>query len=427
MMPSAPPGRTALETAQLAQLRRLLRALVPDNRFYAARLREAGLGGDVASLDEFRSTMPLTTKQDLVADQREHPPYGSNLSYPLERYTRYSQTSATSGLPLRWLDTPESWQWMLDNWRCVYDAAEVIAADRVFFAFSFGPFLGFWTAFEAATQRGCLCLPGGGMSSAARIRVILDNHATILCCTPTYAIRLAQVAEEEGIDLSVSRVRRIIVAGEPGGSVPATRAHIESRWPGARVVDHHGMTEVGPVSYQCPLSTSVLHVIESSYLTEIINPATQTAVPPGERGELVLTTLGRLGSPLLRYRTGDLVQFMPPQRCACGRYDLTLAGGILGRCDDMICVRGVNIFPAAVDQVVRGFPQIAEYRTEISERDAMTQMKLIIETGGDHDHITRQLERALRDAFNLRVEVQAVAPGTMPRFEMKARRWIRIP
>src|SRR5687767_12322925 len=253
--------RAALEASQLWQLRQLLTQLSPHNRFYAPRLRAARLNDGVANLHDFFQRMPCTTKKELLEDQVAHPPYGTNLTYPLERYTRFNQTSATTGTPMRWLDTPESWEWMLDNWEQVYRAADIERGDRVYFAFSFGPFLGFWTAFESAGRLGCLCIPGGGLSSSARLRAMIDNQATVLCCTPTYAIRLAEVAEEEKIDLSASALKALIVAGEPGGSIPATRACIERHYPGARVYDHHGMTEVGPVSFECPRRPGVLHII----------------------------------------------------------------------------------------------------------------------------------------------------------------------
>lgn len=304
--------RSAIVSQQLAQLRRLLAALIPANRFYSEKLSGAGLEADVRSLDEFSQKVPFTTKQEIVEDQRRYPPYGSDLTFPLERYTRLHATSGTTGAPLRWLDTPESWNWMVENWTEVYRAAGVTAADRLLFAFSFGPFLGFWLAFEAAQGIGCMCLPAGGLSSAARLRMILDNSVSVLCCTPTYAARLAEVAAEEKIDLRQSCVNTIIVAGEPGGSVPATRTRLSQLWNNARIFDHHGMTEVGPVTYECPQRPCVLHVLESAYYAEVIDPATAQPGAAGETGELILTTLGRTGSPLLRYRTGDLVKLTHP-------------------------------------------------------------------------------------------------------------------
>jgi phenylacetate-CoA ligase len=373
----------------------LLDQILPSNRFYAGKAAGAG--------DFF------TTKQELIDDQAAHPPYGTNLTFPLDRYTRFCQTSGTSGHPLRWLDTPESWNWMLGNWDRVYRAANITSKDHIFFAFSFGPFLGFWTAFEAATRMGALAIPGGGMRTAVRLRTILETRATVLCCTPTYAIRLAEAAVEEKLDVGASNIRRIVVAGEPGGSIPSTRAHIEKLWPGARVIDHHGMTETGPVSYGCPARPGVLHVMESSYIAEVID------------GELILTNLGRIGSPLIRYRTGDLVHAVRGH-CECGSDDLALEGGILGRTDDMVVVRGVNIYPTAVEEVLRS-EGVTEYRVEVRTERALTQLLVQVEA---ESSAGPRLEAALTNAFSLRIPVSSVPAGTLPRFEAKAKRWIRL-
>ena len=428
MNTSTDTDRQSIEAHQLAALRRLIDALVPHNAFYVDTLRKAHLDGDIASLDQFTSRMPLTSKQQLVDNQLAHPPYGTNLTYPLDRYTRLCQTSGTTGVPMRWLDTTEDWQAMLDNWSHVFAAAGAGASDRAFFAFSFGPFLGFWTAFEAATQRGLMCIPGGGMTSAARLRTMLDNEVTVLLCTPTYALRLAEVAAEEGIDLSRTKVRRIIVAGEPGGSIPALRRRIEQHWPAARVFDHHGMTEVGPVSFENPNHPGMLHVIESAYLAEVIDPQTLQPVPPGEVGELVLTTLNRPGSPLLRYRTGDLVRISTRSVAELGRADLALDGGILGRADDMVLVRGVNLFPSAVDQIVRADEHVAEYRVDIEANGSMNQVTITVEPTGhcpDPEAMRTRLTKSLHDALTLRIPVTLTAPGSLPRFEFKSHRWHR--
>jgi phenylacetate-CoA ligase len=327
---------------------------------------------------------------------------------------------------LRWLDTPESWEGMVECWTKIFHAADVGAGDRVMFAFSFGPFIGFWLAFEAAEKLGCLCLPGGGLSSAARLRIILDNRATVLCCTPTYAIRLGEVAAEEKLDLRRSAVKRIIVAGEPGGSIPATRKRIESLWPGARVFDHHGMTEVGPVTFECPAQPGLLHVLEDAYFAEIIEPASARPVSAGQTGELVLTTLARTGSPLLRYRTGDIVKC--GTSCACGHNEMTIEGGILGRTDDMVIVRGVNVYPTAVEEIIRSCEGVGEYRVTVSSAQALTEMQVEIEPANgvaDGKSLAQRVEKAFEFALALRVPVRVLDPGILPRFEMKAQRWIR--
>lgn len=427
-MAGAFPTRAEIESAQLALLRQLLAALLPANPFQARKLAVTGITAGIDSLAMFTQRCPYTTKQELTADHAAHPPFGTNLTFPLERYSRLHQTSGTAGQPITWLDTPESWAWMVGNWKEVFHAAGVTAADRVLFPFSFGPFIGFWMAFEAASQMGCLCLPGGGLSSAARLRLILDHGVTAVCCTPTYALRLIEVAVEERIIMDRSKVKTLVLAGEPGASVPAVRSRLTELWKGARPFDHHGMTEVGAVTYECPKRPGVLHVMENAYLAEVVHPVTGESVAPGQIGELVLTTLGRTGSPLLRYRTGDLVRPGQPSACECGRHFLALEGGILGRCDDMIVVRGVNVFPSAVEGAIRACGGVAEYQVQISQSDALTEMAVRIEPEAgcrDPKVLARRVAKAFQDAFALRVPVTAVTPGTLPRFELKARRWVR--
>lgn len=429
------PARSIIAASQLEQLRRLLAALVPANSFYTEKFSRAGVTANVTSLGDFSEKFPFTTKQELAHNQYARPPYGSNLTFPLERYTRFHQTSGTTGAPIRWLDTPESWNWMVENWAEILRAAGVTSNDRVFFAFSFGPFIGFWLAYEAAQRIGCLCLPGGGLSSAARLHVMMENNATVLCCTPTYALRLAEVAAEEKIDLRAVRVRTIIVAGEPGGSVPAVRARLQTLWHGARVFDHHGMTETGPVTHECPKQPGVLHVLEAAYFAEVLDPVSAKPIAQGQTGELVLTTLGRTGSPLLRYRTGDLVKpihqpsTIDHQHCLCGRHTLVLEGGILGRTDDMVIVRGVNVFPSAIEDIILACGEVAEYQVAVNQARALTELSIQIEpTPGcpDSSALVKRLEKSFEDAFALRVPVKSVPSGTLPRFEMKAKRWVKV-
>jgi phenylacetate-CoA ligase len=420
-MPGFPESldRSSLQAVQEERLRALLAEIVPANRFYAdkfARLRSTGRG--LQGLAD----LPCTTKAELLADQQAHPPYGRILTYPLTRYSRLHQTSGTSGIPLCWLDTPESWQWMLDCWKTIYRIVGLRPGDRLFFPFSFGPFLGFWTAFEAASQLGYFCLPGGGMSSAARLRFLLEHQATVVLCTPTYALHLAEVAQKERIGLTDGAVRALIVAGEPGGSIPAIRQHLEAAW-GARVFDHSGLTEVGPATIECQSNPGGLHILEADYLAEVHDPASGRPAPAGELGELVLTNLGRPGSPLIRYRTGDLVR-VDPRPCRCGSAFLRLEGGILGRVDDMIHVRGNNLYPAALEAIVRRHPEVVEYQVEVDHNAPMADVRVEIETryGVAGSPIAQRISESIRDELFFRAEVQAVAPGTLPRYEMKAKR-----
>jgi len=430
-----PNDRSALMAGQLERLRVLLATVRGRNPFQTRLMDLAGAPTELRDLREFWERFPLTLKDQLVADMASSPPYGTNLTFPIRDYTRFHQTSGTTGQPLRWLDTPESWNALVNCWRRVFQAAGVSHHDRILFAFTFGPFIGFWMAFEAAQQIGCLCLPGGGLTSAARLRLLMENHATVLCCTPTYAARLAEVAAHEALDLREARVRRLIVAGEPGGSIPPVRARLSRLWNGARVFDHHGMTEVGPVTYECPAIPERLHVMEEAFVAEVIDPATGSPAEPGETGELVLTTLLRSGSPLLRYRTGDLVEpsFSPARTdvppCECGSVELALDGGILGRADDMVIVRGVNIHPAGIESILHECGGVAEYQVEVFTAATRSELSLRIEAlpeAGEPGEVAGRVQRAIQNRLNLRVPVTPVPPNSLPRFEMKARRWVRM-
>jgi phenylacetate-CoA ligase len=320
---------------------------------------------------------------------------------------------------------------MLECWKAVYRAARVGPGDRIFFAFSFGPFLGFWTAFDAAWQIGAHAIPAGGMSSQQRLAMMAAVAPTVVCCTPTYALRLAEVDREQAGDrrpLAESTVRAVIVAGEPGGSIPATRERIERAW-GARVFDQHGLTEVGPVSFECWECPGALHINEREFICEVVDASTLQPVADGQPGELLITNLGRIASPVIRYRTGDVV-VRRSERCACGRTFARLEGGIIARTDDMVNIRGVNVYPAAIESVLRRFAEVVEFRSTVSRSGALRSLGVEVEltpTVADPHVTATSVTQRLREALGLTVPIQIVAPGTLPRFEMKARRFIVEP
>jgi phenylacetate-CoA ligase len=420
--------REDLAAYQWQRFGRLLPAVAARNPFYGTKWRAAGVDDPraIAGWEAFRR-LPFTTKDELSRDQEAHPPYGSDLTFPLEQYVRVHQTSGTTGRPLRWLDTAESWDWWQRCWLFVYRAAGVAPGDRIFFAFSFGPFIGFWSAFDAARRIGALAIPAGGLDSNLRVRLLAESAATVLVCTPSYALRLAEVARVAGVDAAGLPVRLTIHAGEPGASIPATRRRIEAAW-GARCIDHTGLTEVGATGFTC--QAGELHLNESEFIGEVIDPATGEIAPGGE-GELVLTNLGREGSPVVRYRTGDRVR-LALERCACGRTFGRLAGGILGRADDMLVVRGINVFPSVIEDVVRQFECVDEFRIEVRRQREMLDLNVIVEIDGDRytaEQITMTLadvRRRLRAACGIRIDADAAAAGTLPRWELKARRVVHI-
>jgi phenylacetate-CoA ligase len=419
-------SRDAIEKQQLERLRRMLQTVSPANEFYRQKFSHPGLG-QIDSFDDLKR-LPFTTKSELVEDQQQHPPFGSTLTFPQERYIRIHQTSGTTGKPMFWLDTEESWNWWAECWKVVFEAAGVGAGDRIFFAFSFGPFIGFWAGWEGARRVGALAISGGAQSTAQRLKSIIDYGATVLVCTPTYALHLASEAKKAGIDLAKdSAIKITLHAGEPGASIPNTKKLIAESW-GAKCYDHAGATEVGAFGFECQSQSGGIHVNENEFIVEVIDPVSGAQAGAADKGELVITNLGRIGSPVIRYRTGDLVQ--PSHRpCPCGRPFMRLEGGVLGRADDMIIIRGVNVYPSAVENVLREFSEIEEFRVEILEKQAMREIKLIVEPSSDQSAapgLAEQISRRMRERIGLRPQVELADPGSLPRFELKAKRFFKI-
>jgi phenylacetate-CoA ligase len=414
--------RGELEALQLRKFQAMLAALWERNLFYTSKMKTAGLEpGDVRSLVDLAG-LPFTKKEELLADQAAHPPFGNNLTYPLEEYIRYHQTSGTTGAPLRVLDTAEDWDWWRRCWGFVLSGAGLTSADRLFIAFSFGPFIGFWGADEGARGIKALVISGGGRDSSQRLELMRATEATALCCTPTYALRLVEVARETDFDLGTLSVRTTIHAGEPGANVPATKRRIEEAW-GAKCYDHAGASEVGAHSFECEAQPGGCHVTESEFIVEAINPGTGEPVQLGEQGELVITNLGRTGFPIIRYRTGDMVR-LGTERCACGRTFARFDGGILGRADDMLIVRGVNVFPGAVENVIRHFQEVDEFRVTVSTVREMGVVDIEVELrDGADPAVVTEIEKGIVATLSLRPTVRQVSAGTLPRFELKAKRF----
>lgn len=413
-----------MDRSQWDRLNGMLGEVLRTNEFYRGKL-----GGALPALEtrEQLSRLPFTTKQELVDDQLRRPPFGSDLTFPLERYVRVHQTSGTTGRPLYWLDTDESWDWWGECWKAVFRAAGVGPGDRVFFPFSFGPFIGFWSGWEGARKVGALAVSGGGQTTRQRLGSLVDYGATVLVCTPTYALHMAAEARRAGMDLArESSVRVTVHAGEPGASIASTKRRIEEAW-GARCFDHTGATEVGAFGFACNAPGEWVHVNEDEFVAEVVDVDGGEPLPAdGGRGELVLTNLGRVGSPVIRYRTGDLVEARRGP-CACGRSSLALDGGVLGRVDDMVVVRGVNVFPSAVERIVRQFPEIEEFRVDVRETEGLAELKVTVEPGPSESPagLEEGVTRSILDNLRIRPTVEVAPPGTLPRFELKARRFFR--
>jgi phenylacetate-CoA ligase len=415
--------RKALETLQIEKLCSMLEQIYGRNRFYTDKFNAAGIHPDsIQTLDDLKR-LPLTSKSELVQAQSDALPFGSNTTFKESAYSRFHQTSGTTGTPLRVLDTPESWDWWGRCWGYVLAGAGLTENDRLFVPFSFGPFIGFWAAVEGSQNINAMMIPGGGRDSLQRLHLMKELGATAMCCTPTYALRLAEVAQESSFDLSEIPLRTLIHAGEPGANVPATKARIESVW-NAKCYDHAGASEIGAHSFECELQPNGTHVTESEFIVEVLNPETLEPVPAGEQGELIITNLGRIGYPVIRYRSGDLV-VLNQQKCTCGRSYARFEGGVLGRADDMVVVRGINVFPSAVENLVRQCESVEEFRITVTTDREMGNLAIELELSKNTnpESARKTVDQTIQNGLSLRPEITLVPSGSLPRFEMKAKRF----
>jgi phenylacetate-CoA ligase len=424
-------GREQLESLQLAKLRRQCAWAAARSPWYQRSFSQAGFEPDQLRTLADMSRIPCLTRDEWMASQDERPPYGEVPTIGGDGAIRVHTTSGTTGRgPLRALDSRKDWAWIAEMWCYGLWGCGVRTTDTAYIAFGYGSFIGFWGLHYAMEKMGVLNVPGGAQPTDARVNQIFDFGATVVASTPTYALRLAQEARERGRDLRASGVERLILSGEPAGSIPQTKALIEEQW-GAKAYDTAGMTEIGTIMvFECSHQPGGTHIIEDNVIEEVVDPETLEPVAYGERGERVVTSFGRGSIPLIRYRTGDMVCKVPASVCQCGRGFDIYEGGILGRVDDMKIVRGTNVYPRAIEAIVREFPGVDEFQTVITHEGIRDEITLRVEMKRDWptdgwDSLCADLHRRLSQAhegLNFRV-VQAGA-GELPRFELKAKRTI---
>jgi phenylacetate-CoA ligase len=425
-------ARADLDALQLRKVRALVGWAMQRSPFWQRKLADTGVDAErIHSLDDLRR-LPFLTKDELLADQEANPPYGRAVTCSPSLAVAYHHTSGTTGrTPLRVFETRRDWDWGADAWAQAIYAFGLRKTDVVYFPFGYGPFIGFWGAHYAVQKIGAMAVAGGAQTGEHRIRQIIDCGATAIVATPSYALRLGAVAEQMGVNLATeTRVELLIHAGEPGASIPATKALLERLW-GAHAGDFAGMTETAGISaFECSAKSGGIHVAENHFLEEVINPSTLEPVPMGEIGERVTTALGIGSLPIIRYRTRDLVRRVPSSECPCGRTFDLYQGGIVGRSDDMRIIRGTNVHPSAVEGVVRRYEAIREFRIVLSQQDLQDEIAVELEPLPDVPAETcQQLTKRVSDELayaheGLRFHVRLVAPGTLPTFELKARRLV---
>ncbi|BBK34853.1 phenylacetate-CoA ligase [Stella humosa] len=423
-------SRDCLAAFQKKALATQLAYVEANSAFYRARFAAAGFRAADFREPADLARLPLTTKQDYMAALDDGPPWGSALACDPAAVRRLHFSSGTTSRP-----TPDAWTGPdLARWADLYGRAAysqgVRRGDVFQCLFSYPWFVGGLGATAAFERIGCMVIPGGSGDTERQIETLFAYGTTTIMATPSFAAHLAEVAQRMGRDLRQSKVRHIGVGGEPGAGVPATRARLEALWD-AKVFDCYGSLEFQPIAWDCAAQAGG-HLVEDFAHVEVIDPATGAAVPDGTPGMLVLTHLDKQAFPLVRWATGDIV-VRDSRPCACGRTHARLPGGVRGRADDMIVIRGVNLFPTAVEDVVRAMPGLAdEYRIILDEtvRDPATGfptgIRLQVEAAADAPaDIGHRLADAIRTKLLVRATVEVLAPMALERFTHKAKRLVR--
>ena len=422
--------RTELEQHQLGRLRDQLNHVCERSPFYRRKMSAAGIKPDeIRTMADLRR-IPFTEKNELKQSQVDHPPWGDFACIAPQEAVRVFQTSGTTGTPVRIMLNRKDWhenfyeQFM--HFRCGYGLTE---KDVLFVPFNYGLYIAWW-GFQASMEKaGLTIVPGGGLSSKARLQALLDWGATAICGTPSYLLYLAETARNNNIDLGSSLIRKMVAAGEPGAGILATKRALESQWE-AECFDDIGSTEISNFGYEC-IKHRGTHVVESMFLAEVLDTETLEPLADGEVGELVLTNLGCESMPLIRYRTMDLVRFNR-EACECGRTNLRLDGGIVGRADDMFHFAGVNIFPSQIQSLLHMAHEFSqEYQLVVPRMGSGKRLRIRVEPA--HDQIsaaqlsgaTERLLESIKHRITVTPEIEVVEIGMLPRFEGKSRRIVR--
>jgi phenylacetate-CoA ligase len=417
--------REALEALQVKRLRDLTDRVSATVPFYRRKLDEIGYKpGDLRTLDDV-AKLPFTTKEDL----RDNYPFGL-FAVPMERVVRIHASSGTTGKPTvvgytrRDVDT---WSELMAR---TLSCGGTTSKDIVHNAYGYGLFTGGLGAHYGAEKIGAAVIPMSGGNTKRQILIMKDFGSTILCCTPSYALNIAEVMAEEGVDPAALKLKCGLFGAEPW--TEGMRREIERKLK-IHALDIYGLSEViGPgVASECVEEKHGLHVFEDHFIPEIIDPATGKNLPDGERGELVFTTLTKEAFPVLRYRTRDISRLIPTA-CACGRTMIRMER-ISGRTDDMLIIRGVNVFPSQIEAVLMDIEGVEpHYQLIVSREGTLDVLEVQVEVNESVftdeikglERLARRVEEDIKDLLSVSCKVRLVEPKSIQRSEGKAKRVI---
>ncbi|MDQ7784849.1 MAG: phenylacetate--CoA ligase family protein [Desulfomonilaceae bacterium] len=422
--------RERMQMLQLKKFRRIVRWAYEHSRFHRSLYDAAGITPeDIRTLADVRR-VPKVEKSMMLPIQRKEPfPYGDALCVPLEEVTEFRQTSGTTGQPVYQPDTWQDWEWWSECWAMLLWAQGYRPRDRVFLPFGYNVFVAYWAGHYACEKIGCETVPGGVLDTKARLLKMQELKATAMMATPTYVLGMADTAVNKlGMNPAVDlHVKRITCAGEPGALIPATKKRMEQAW-NAKVFDHAGATEIGAWSFECASQPGALHVNEAMFLAEIEDLETgEIITEPSRRGKLIITALDRIAQPCIRFDSKDIIEWSD-EPCDCGRSFRLIPGGVVGRSDDITKVKGVLLAPSAIEDVVRSIPGFGdEYEVVVEKRGDIDHILLKVELTEDaasrSEEMKAKLKTELRVKTNLGYEIEIHPFGSLPRYEVKAKRF----
>jgi phenylacetate-CoA ligase len=423
-------GRQDLEALQLSLFKRKMQYVYDNSPMYRRKYDQVGIKpDDIGSLEDILR-VPFTEKEDLRESQERHPPWGDFVCIPPEEGVRVFQTTGTTGVPVKIILNNNDWEkHFYRQFMHFMKGYGITSHDRLYVPFNYGLHIAWWGLQAAFERAGVMIIPGGGISSENRIKAMLEYNATVICGTPTYMLYLGQTASKMGLSLAETPIRILIVAGEPGANVPATKETLEKMW-GAVCYDDIGSSEISNFGFECTRQNGT-HIIESMFYVESLDPETLQPVTDGEVGELVITNLITESMPLIRFRIKDLVRF-DRSACDCGRSFLRLDGGILGRSDDMFQFAGINVFPSALENFIREIAEFsAEYQIHVPKQGSGNPLLIKVEPGGKEvspealQEARQRLIERVKLNMTITPRVEIVEMGELPRFEAKAKRVYR--
>ena len=417
--------REQLRKLQMNSLKETLELCYAKSPYYKQSFDNAGINiSDIKHFEDIKR-LPTINKATLRERQQAVPDFGDITCVPEEEIVYISASSGSTGVPTASPFSYEDFEAFQDFEARLFWSSGMRPTDRYCHALNFTLFVG-GPDVIGAQKVGALCVWAGTIPSERLLAIFQQWKPTVTWTTPSYAWYLGETAKSHGIDPASLSIKKIFVAGEPGGSIPETRENIEALW-GADLYDYYGLSDIfGACAGMC-VEKDGLHWAEDHILAEVINPETGEEVAEGERGELVLTSLKKKARPLIRFRTADIVSYTT-EKCRCGRTHLRLHG-VHGRLDDMLIIRGVNVFPSDIEAIVRNNNDLTgEYRMIVTEENHMTTLTVEVEHApsviGDTSRLAADLQKECVKILGIRPRFNILAPDTLPRATHKAKRVI---